>query len=242
MERETARETIDQRPQPRWRLRESRTSGADELASIKVKGPWKTRHGGSSCPPPLVARKGSEDSQQRALAEALGLELPEGLNNHERRRETFHHGRHDLGLRVDMVERNHDAQVQELDHQRQELLTLHDSNRVLQYRLEDHENRSRCSNICIRGVPAQATPGSLEDFVIRLFWHIKDQEKILDRTHRAGHPSRAPGPAQDILACLHCYKQKKQILASVRDLNARHFDSHKIYLYLDLSPRMLQCR
>ncbi|KAJ1141602.1 hypothetical protein NDU88_007930 [Pleurodeles waltl] len=151
----------------------------------------------------------------------------------------------ELEQRVDTVERNHDVQVVELDHHRQELLTLQDSNRELQFRLEDLKNRSRHSNICIRGVSAQATPGSLEDFVI-LFQHIapaiKDQEMIIDLPHRAGHPSRAPGQAQDILTCLHYYKQKEQILAEVRDLNAINFEGHKIYLYQHLSLLTLQPR
>ncbi|KAJ1172684.1 hypothetical protein NDU88_004528 [Pleurodeles waltl] len=133
----------------------------------------------------------------------------------------------DLEQRVDSVERNHDAQAGELDHHRQELLTLQDSHRELQYRLEDLENRSRHSNIRIRGVTAQATSGSLEDFVIQLFWNaapaIKDQEIILDRTHRVSQPSWAPGQAQDILTCLHYYKHREQILAAVRDLNAINF-------------------
>ncbi|KAJ1170761.1 hypothetical protein NDU88_002633 [Pleurodeles waltl] len=67
----------------------------------------------------------------------------------------------------------------------------------------------------------KATPGPLEDFVIRLFRHfalaLKDQEIILDRMHRVGQPFQAPGQAQDILRRLHYYKQKEQILAPVCD-------------------------
>ncbi|KAJ1214429.1 hypothetical protein NDU88_002048 [Pleurodeles waltl] len=77
----------------------------------------------------------------------------------------------ELGKRVDM-ERTHDAQEKELDHYRQEILTFQDSNCELQYRLEDLEKRSCCYNIHIRGVPTQAMPGSLEDFVIHLFRHV----------------------------------------------------------------------
>ncbi|KAJ1107631.1 hypothetical protein NDU88_005021 [Pleurodeles waltl] len=93
------------------------------------------------------------------------------------------------------------APAEELDHHRQELLTLQESNLELQYRLQDLENMSRRSNIRIRGVSMQATPESLEDFVIRLLRHItpafKDQEIILDLTHKVGQPSRGPGQAQD---------------------------------------------
>ncbi|KAJ1200796.1 hypothetical protein NDU88_004617 [Pleurodeles waltl] len=92
----------------------------------------------------------------------------------------------------------------------------------------------------------QATLGPLEDFVTRLFLHIapalKDQEIILDHTHRVGRPAQAPVQAQDILTSLHYYKQREQILAAVRDLSTINFEGHKIYLYQDLSPVTLQRR
>ncbi|KAJ1096957.1 hypothetical protein NDU88_002087 [Pleurodeles waltl] len=47
-----------------------------------------------------------------------------------------------------------------------EIIALQDSNRDLQYRLEDLENRSQRTNIRIRGILAQAIVGPLEDFVI----------------------------------------------------------------------------
>ncbi|KAJ1096594.1 hypothetical protein NDU88_001729 [Pleurodeles waltl] len=65
----------------------------------------------------------------------------------------------DLGQRVDTIEQTHDTQVEELDCHRKELLTLQDKNQELQYQIEDLENRSCCSNIQIKGVPAQAMTG-----------------------------------------------------------------------------------
>ncbi|KAJ1179782.1 hypothetical protein NDU88_005016 [Pleurodeles waltl] len=112
----------------------------------------------------------------------------------------------ELGQRVDMVERTCDIQ-EELDHHRQEIIALQDRNRVLQHRLEDLENRSRRSNIGIRGVPAQTIVGPLENFVIRLFRYVApaldNQDIILDCTHRTGCPSQSPGQPQDILTYLH---------------------------------------
>ncbi|KAJ1090936.1 hypothetical protein NDU88_004064 [Pleurodeles waltl] len=125
----------------------------------------------------------------------------------------------ELGQRVDTVERTCERQEEDLDHHRQEIITLQDSN--LQFRLENLENRSRRSNILIRGVPAQAIVGPLEGFVFHLFKHVApvldDQDIILDRTHRTGRPSLSPSQPQDILTCLHYYKQKEQILTVVRD-------------------------
>ncbi|KAJ1090474.1 hypothetical protein NDU88_003606 [Pleurodeles waltl] len=102
----------------------------------------------------------------------------------------------ELEQSVDTVERSRNVQVEELNHHRQELLTLQESNCELQYRLEDLEKRSRHSNTHIRRVSMQTTPGSLEDFVIRLFRHmtpaLTDQEITLDCMHRVGQPSWAP--------------------------------------------------
>ncbi|KAJ1203803.1 hypothetical protein NDU88_007584 [Pleurodeles waltl] len=105
----------------------------------------------------------------------------------------------DLGQHVEMVEQTHNTQEEELDSHRRELLTLQDKNQDLQYQLEDLENRSRRSNIWIKGVPAQAVAGSLEDFDVRLFRHmapaLKDQDIVLDRTHGDGRRAQAPRQA-----------------------------------------------
>ncbi|KAJ1200552.1 hypothetical protein NDU88_004375 [Pleurodeles waltl] len=68
----------------------------------------------------------------------------------------------ELGQRVDTVERTCDGQEEDLDHHRQEIIALQDSNQDLQYRHEDFENRSWRSNIHIRGVLVQAIVGPLE--------------------------------------------------------------------------------
>ncbi|KAJ1207847.1 hypothetical protein NDU88_003237 [Pleurodeles waltl] len=96
----------------------------------------------------------------------------------------------ELGQWVDTVERTYDTQEEELDHHRQEIIAVQERNRDIQYTLEDLENRSRRSNIHIRGVPAQASTVPLENFMIRLFWQValglKYQEIILEHTHRTG--------------------------------------------------------
>ncbi|KAJ1187304.1 hypothetical protein NDU88_004081 [Pleurodeles waltl] len=144
----------------------------------------------------------------------------------------------DLGQRVDTIEQIHDTQEEEMDCHMRELLTLQDKNQELQYQIEDLENRSRCYNIRIKGVPAQAVTETLEDFVVRLFRHVapalKKQNIVLDRTHRAGQPTHMPGQAQDILTCLHHYKQREAIMAAVRDTTSIEFEGHRIGLYQDL--------
>ncbi|KAJ1126970.1 hypothetical protein NDU88_005376 [Pleurodeles waltl] len=134
-----------------------------------------------------------------------------------------------------------------MDCHRRKLLILQDKNQGLQYQIEDLENRSRCPNIQIKGVPAQAVTGTQENFVVRLFRHkapaLKEQHSMLDRTHRADRPARTPGQAQNILTCLHHYKQREVIMAAVPDTTSIEFEGHRIGLYQDLSMRTLQrCR
>ncbi|KAJ1106601.1 hypothetical protein NDU88_004002 [Pleurodeles waltl] len=141
----------------------------------------------------------------------------------------------------------HDAQEEELDCHRRELLNLQDKNQELQYQIEDLENRSHCSSIQIKGVPTQATTEALEDFVVRLVRYmapaLKEQSIALDKMQRAGRPARTPGQAQDILTCLHYYKQREVIIAAVHDRAPVEFGGHRIALFKDLSMITLQrCR
>lgn len=103
----------------------------------------------------------------------------------------------ELGDRVETLEQNGDRREEELTEQTRELLELRDRNDELYLRLEDLENRSRRSNIRIKGVPLQANGGKLEEWVTCFFRHVApgldDKEIILDRTHRAGKPATGPG-------------------------------------------------
>ncbi|KAJ1139985.1 hypothetical protein NDU88_006346 [Pleurodeles waltl] len=146
----------------------------------------------------------------------------------------------DLGQRVGMVEQTQDAREEELDCHRRELLTLQDKIQDLQYQIEDLKNRSRRSNIRIKGIPAQAVAGSLEDFVVRLFHHVapslKEQDIVLDRMHRAGRPARTPGQAQDILTCLHYYKQKEVIMTAIRDTTTIELEGSRSFYVNTTAP------
>ncbi|KAJ1192832.1 hypothetical protein NDU88_002138 [Pleurodeles waltl] len=83
-----------------------------------------------------------------------------------------------------------------------------------------------------------------EDFVVRLFQHVapalKDQNIILDRTHRADHPARSPGQAQDILTCLHYYRQWETMMAAVLNQTSIEFEGHRVGLFQDSSMLTLQ--
>ncbi|KAJ1090849.1 hypothetical protein NDU88_003977 [Pleurodeles waltl] len=114
----------------------------------------------------------------------------------------------ELGQRVDTLEQSRDAREEEVDWRRRELLILQDTNLELQYQLEDLENRSRY------GAP-----------------YLKDQTLVLDRTHRVGRPAYSPGQAQDILTCLHHYKQREIIMLAARDHPVIDFEGFCVGLF-----------
>ncbi|KAJ1200429.1 hypothetical protein NDU88_004253 [Pleurodeles waltl] len=98
----------------------------------------------------------------------------------------------------------------------------------------------------MKGVPSQTMTGKLEDFVERHFRYVapdlKDQTVVLDRTHRVGWPARSPGQAQDILTCLHHYKQRETIMAAAWDQPLIDFEGFRVGLFQDLSSLTLQRR
>ncbi|KAJ1090836.1 hypothetical protein NDU88_003964 [Pleurodeles waltl] len=147
----------------------------------------------------------------------------------------------------DTLEQAQDAREEELDCHRRELLALQDKNQELQYQIEDLGNRCRRSNIRIKGVSSQAVTGKLEDFIEHLFRYVapdlKDQTVVLDRTHRDGLPAHSPGQAQDILTCLHHYKQRETIMAGGWDQPLIDFEGFRVGLFQDLFSLMLhRCR
>ncbi|KAJ1187260.1 hypothetical protein NDU88_004038 [Pleurodeles waltl] len=96
------------------------------------------------------------------------------------------------------------------------------------------------------GAPLQADTGKLEYHVLRLFRHVvpdlEEESLILDWTHRAWRPSRTPGMPKDILTCLHSYRQKELIMATVRDKIVITFEGEKLSIFQDLSSLTLQRR
>ncbi|KAJ1161417.1 hypothetical protein NDU88_001903 [Pleurodeles waltl] len=63
------------------------------------------------------------------------------------------------------------------------------------------------------------------------------------RSAGADRPARTLGQDQDILTCLHYYKQREAILTAVSDQTTTEYEGHRIGLIKDLSFLMLQhCR
>lgn len=92
--------------------------------------------------------------------------------------------------------------------------------------MEDYENRARRSNLRIRGIPESIL--DLQTTVTALFQKLSSSITIerleMDRIHRALAPRKPEGPLRDIVAKLHFYRTKEQLLSAARrSLPNNHF-------------------
>ena len=144
------------------------------------------------------------------------------------------------------VEDMGDAREVELHSLRKEVIALQDQHVDLQYDLQDLENRSRRYSITLKGVPLNVGSGDLEGYASRIFRHIlpalEAKDITLDCTHRA---RRRHGPSQrlqDILTCVHQFRQKEDFMRAARARGLFKFEGASINLYQDLSLQTLQRR
>lgn len=109
---------------------------------------------------------------------------------------------------------------------------------MLLSRLEDEENRSRRSNLRLRGIPE--TIDDLQSFTTALFQELAPSIPIerleFDRIHRALTRRQTDGPPRDIIIKLHFFRTKEQLLAAARNNNTLQFQSHTYQLFADLAP------
>ncbi|KAJ1084168.1 hypothetical protein NDU88_004320 [Pleurodeles waltl] len=136
--------------------------------------------------------------------------------------------------------------VAEVKEMKQEVMELGQRIDTLEQAQDAREEESWRSNIRIKGVPSQAVTGKLENLVERLFRYValdlKNQTVVLDRTQRIGRPACSPGTGQDILTCLHHYKQRETIMAVAWDQPLIDFEGFRVGLFQDLSTLTLQWR
>lgn len=108
---------------------------------------------------------------------------------------------------------------------------------MLLSRLEDAENRSRRSNLRLRGIPE--TIDDLQFFTTALFQELAPSIPIehleFNRIHRALTRRQTDGPPRDIIIKLHFFRTKEQLLAAAHN-NSLQFQSHTYQLFSDLAP------
>ncbi|CAH2293435.1 Hypothetical predicted protein, partial [Pelobates cultripes] len=94
------------------------------------------------------------------------------------------------------------------------------SKKCLTAKTEDLDNRSRRSNIRMRGLPEPSTEEDVEASLKALFREILGADMpdsiTFDRTHRANRPRPADNTPRDVICCLHNYKHKEKIMLKAR--------------------------
>lgn len=144
----------------------------------------------------------------------------------------------DLGQRTAELEiRMDDLESQTQQHE-SEFMNLKEENAVLQSRLEDQENRDRRANLRVRGIPENVL--DVQATITALFQELQPDIPIerleMDRVHRALAQRRINGPPRDIIAKMHYYRTKEQLLAAARGKDSLTFQGHVYQLFADLSP------
>ena len=113
--------------------------------------------------------------------------------------------------------------------------------------LDDYENRSRRSNIRIRGLP-EATGASdivptLQGIFKELLGLSPNDKVEIDRAHRALRPqSQDAENPRDIICKLHRYTVKDRIMQLMRKRPYFDFDGARLFFYQGLSRRTLMQR
>lgn len=113
--------------------------------------------------------------------------------------------------------------------------------------MEDLDNRGRCPNLRIRGMPESIELEQLSPTVVSLFNDLVNrplQSQIaMERIHRAFRPKgEEADPPRDIICCIVDYKLKEEILKQARSkAQALHAGAH-IQIFQDLSSITLQHR
>lgn len=127
----------------------------------------------------------------------------------------------EIGQRTADLETRVDDMELTLQEQAHEHIALREENAMLLSRLEDAENRSRRSNLRLRGIPEAID--DLQSFTTALFQELEPSIPIerleFDRIHRALTRRQADGPPRDIVK-LHFFRTKEQLLTAARNKNS----------------------
>lgn len=112
---------------------------------------------------------------------------------------------------------------------------------------EDYENRNRCNNLRIRGIPESVSTTNILPALKRLFNELLGTEETLpieiNRAHRMFGPrSQDPNRPRDILCRIHYFTVKELILRKARERGDLLLDGCKVQLLPDLSQMTLDKR
>ncbi|CAH2273468.1 Hypothetical predicted protein [Pelobates cultripes] len=135
------------------------------------------------------------------------------------------------------------AEVQESVHTHEGALRyLRDQLRVLEDANEDLNNRTRCNNIRVRGVPESVTAELLMDTLQNVFTHLLPEatmaDLLMDRAHRALRaPSTTSTTPRNVIVRMHFFHIKEYLTRATRETPV---EGVPIQLYQDLAPATLE--
>ena len=149
-----------------------------------------------------------------------------------------------LGSRIEAIESKMEETVAATSQNSGQIQTLQDQLEVALSRIDDLENRSRRSNIRIRGLPETIlnVPEAVQDLIKYLIPSVAPQHLELDRAHRALGPPRKDGSPRDIIAKPHHYSIKEEVMRQARSNQNIMCQGHQVQLFADLSPSTIQRR
>ncbi|CAH2248957.1 Hypothetical predicted protein [Pelobates cultripes] len=117
---------------------------------------------------------------------------------------------------------------------------------ALRRQVEDLDNRSRRSNIRVRGMPEGEETENVVELLTALFCQILGNQAPPDirfeRAHRALRPRNRDGDPRDIICCLHSFPLKERIMQRARTRPTWRYQEAEVSLYNDLSPTTLEAR
>ncbi|DBA13690.1 TPA: hypothetical protein GDO54_018641 [Pyxicephalus adspersus] len=112
---------------------------------------------------------------------------------------------------------------------------------------DDVENRNRCNNIRIRGLPETVPNAELYNAAYAIFAKLlaipPDVDIELDRVHRTlGPRGRDPQRPRDVICRVHFYRTKEDIIKKARVTEHLEYAGARLQLLPDLSKHTLDMR
>lgn len=152
----------------------------------------------------------------------------------------------EISERVSSTEAATESHEKRLERLEKRYDTLISQCKEQQAKLEDLEARSRRQNIRIVGIKEKAENGRPTEFVTKLLPELLGEEHFnlpveVDRAHRSLAPAK-DGRARVIIARIHYYQVKEQVLRIAREKAPLQYDGRPVYIFPDLTSATMKKR
>lgn len=119
-----------------------------------------------------------------------------------------------IGIRIEVIGKKADQSVARINQNSAKIQDLQDQLETAMSKIDDLENRSRCDNFRIQGLPAsvkQVQPAD-HSLIKDLIPDIREHRLELDRAHRALQPLRMDGLPRDIIVKPHFHAVEDEVM------------------------------